>query len=102
MIGFCKHRSQMITTCVIKSISILEIPMLVIHIYSAAYISSYGLMVGAIIALCLLVLTNVTFFIVYNITVVKDNAFKHWRDKYNKSVSTVAVISLILNFKFFR
>ena len=102
LIGYIKNRQQMLTTTTIAAISIFEIPMYIVQIYSADYISSYGIMTGTIIALSLLILINVVFFIVYYASVVRDTAFKHWIDKYKKSTTTMAILSLIVNFKIFR
>ena len=76
--------------------------MYVVQIWSANYISSYGIMIGTIVILCLLVVLNIIFFIIYYASVVKDNTFKYWKSKYRKSSTCIAITSLILNFKFFR
>ena len=102
IIGYIKNRTEMITTCLIKGISILEIPYYVIQIYSAAYISSWGIMIGTIIALIILVIWNIVFYIVYLTYVVKDHAYKHWKDKYKCTSRTISIFSLIINFKLFR
>jgi hypothetical protein len=39
---------------------------------------------------------------VYNISIVKDNAYKHWAEKYSCSTKTISIISLLINFKIFR
>ena len=92
----------MLTTTTIAAISFFEIPMYIVQIYSADYISSYGIMTGTIIALALLILINVVFFVVYYASIVRDTAFKHWIDKHKKSTTTMAIISLLINFKIFR
>ena len=102
LIGYIKNRTEMITTWLIKGIAILEIPYYIIQIYSAAYISSWGIMIGTIIALIILIVWNIVFYIVYLLYVVKDHAFKHWKDKYKCTSRTISITSLIVNFKLFR
>lgn len=102
MIGYFKNKQQMMTTTIIKCISLFELPMYIVMIWSADYISSDGIMIGAIAVLLVLVLLNVVFFIVYYANVVRDQAFKHWKDRYTKSSTTIAIVSLVLNFKLFR
>lgn len=73
----------MITTSLIKFIAILEIPYLIVQIYSAIYISSWGICLGTTVALITLIAINVAFYIVYSVSIIKDNAYKHWQDKYS-------------------
>ncbi|CAI2377119.1 unnamed protein product [Moneuplotes crassus] len=101
-IGSLVHRQQMITTCLIKAIAILEIPYLIVQIYSAVYISSWGICIGTIIALVVLIAIDIVFYIIYSASVVKDNAYKHWKDKYRCATQTISVLSLLMNFKIFR
>ena len=102
VIGYIKNRNEMLTTWLIKGIAILEIPYFIVQIWSAAYISSWGVWIGTIIALGILVFTNIAFYIVYNINVIDDNTFKHWKDKYKWQSYIISIISLLLNFKLFR
>ncbi|CAI2378427.1 unnamed protein product [Moneuplotes crassus] len=102
LMGSCIHRPQMITTCLIKFIAVIEMPYLGVQVWSAIYISSWGIVTGTVIAMIMLVLGNILFYIVFKRVVVKDNAYKHWKDKYKCSNQTVSFISLIINFKFFR
>lgn len=77
-------------------------PILIVQIYSAVYISSWGICIGTLVALCILIMCNICFFIIYNVSIIKDNAYKHWQDKFKHSSRTIAVTSLLFNFKIFR
>ena len=96
VIGYIINRNEMITTWLIKGIAIIEMPYYIVQIFSAAYISSWGIMAGTVIALAILIWCNIAFYIVYNVNVINDNAFKHWKDKYKCQSYTITILQFII------